>query len=103
MSYENMSDLANDQEFAARLASAVCEQAKTRETEYVAQAGLRSPTSGAQMFMPFVSTEPGFADAYADGGQEAITDGQILSAVQANWNAVAVVWAPATGSLTVPV
>jgi len=94
MSYAEMSGLAKDQEFAGRLASAVCEQAKGRKTKYVAQAALRSPETGASMFMPFVSTEPGFSDAYGEGGQAAITDGQILSAVQANWDRVATVWTP---------
>jgi len=96
MSYAEMSGLANDPEFAGRLASAVCEQAKTRETEYVAQAALRSPETGASMFMPFVTTEPGFSDTYSESGQAGITDLQILSAVQANWDGVATVWTPIT-------
>lgn len=96
MSYRDMSALATDKEFTGRLSSAVCEQAKLKNVadDYVSQAVLRSPEQGAMMFMPFVSTAPGFDDAYAGGGQEAITDNQILAAVQANWDDVAAAWTP---------
>jgi hypothetical protein len=101
MSYEEISDLARDQDFAARLAAAVTEQAKTHD-DYISGATLRSPEQGVTMFMPFVSTEPGFAAAYGSGGQEAISDGMILSGVQANWDRVNTTWEPITTPVVVP-
>jgi len=38
--------------------------------------------------------EPGFDTAYAGGGQGAITDGMLLSAIQANWAHVEAVYVP---------
>ena len=39
--------------------------------------------------MPFISSAPGFGDQYAQGGQEAIEDSELLSATQAAWPKVA--------------
>jgi hypothetical protein len=95
VTYQQIADLAGDTDFQRRLASAVTEQAKTR-SDYTALVALRNPVQGSIMFSPFVSTEPGFADAYGDGGQDAVTDGMLLAAVQANWTAVNDAWASGT-------
>lgn len=100
MTYTEMADLAVDVEFTARLGAAVTEQAKTHD-DYVSEQALRSPAQGSSMFMPFVASEPGFASAYGSGGQAAISDGMILSAVQANWNAVLGVWQPITDTAVI--
>jgi hypothetical protein len=88
MSYADEAALAQDQQFQARLTSALVEEAKPKADDYVAQTVLRAPTTGLTMFMPFISTAPGFGVAYGEGGQIAITDGMILSAVQGSWSAV---------------
>jgi hypothetical protein len=93
MSYAAQADLSTDEGFAGRLAAAVTGEAKPLEG-LLAEAVLRSPVAGAQMFTPFVASEPGFADAYLTGGQLAITDGMILSAVQANWARVEGIYFP---------
>jgi hypothetical protein len=88
MTYAQTADLAADQEFARRLAAALSTEAGPKSDELSDQI-LRSPAYGTQLFMPLVSSAPGFADAYGSGGQEAITDPMILSAVQASWDRVA--------------
>jgi hypothetical protein len=87
MSYEDISRLMADQEFLSRLSAGVVSESKGKN-DFVSTQALRSPQTGGTMFAPFVSTEPGFSDAYASAGQASITDGQMLSAIQANWNAV---------------
>jgi hypothetical protein len=101
MTYQQIADLGKDEAFLERLAAAVTEQAKSH-SDYAAESSLRSPSQGATMFMPFVSTEPGFAAAYGEGGQEAITDGMMLSAIQANWDAVNTLWAPISTPISTP-
>lgn len=91
MSYDDISRLMADQAFLARLSAGVVQESKAKN-DWVATQALRSPQTGGTMFSPFVSTEPGFSDAYAEGGQESITDGQMLSAIQANWDAVLTVY-----------
>lgn len=94
MGYSDMGALGKDDDFQARVAACVCEQAQTPgHDDIVAQRALQSPAFAVSMFMPFVSTAPGFGDAYASGGQAAVTDGMLLSAVQAKWGDVVNVWA----------
>lgn len=93
MAYSDMAALAVDPDFIARLSQCVCEQAQTPgHDDATGQAALRSPAMASTMFMPFISTAPGFGDAYATGGQESITDGMVLAAVQAKWQDVGGVW-----------
>lgn len=94
MSYADIAALTKDAEFSDRLGAALCSEAAPKSDELSEQI-LRSPVYGTQLFMPLVSAAPGFASAYASGGQEAIDDGMILSAVQASWDRVAGLLPPA--------
>ena len=88
MSYENEADLASDIPFARRLASCITEEAKGKD-DNISTLILLNPSNGAGYFMPFISTAPGFGEKFAEGGSRSIEDAEILSAVQANWEAVA--------------
>jgi hypothetical protein len=48
------------------------------------------------MFMPLVSAAPGFDDKYLTDGQLAISDNEMLSAIQANWQRVFDLYEPAS-------
>lgn len=85
MSYADRAALVTDPEFIGRLNACV-----TNEAMPLAQAGdpfgQRLMTSwgwGGTIFMPWVSSAPGF-----DVPQDQITDGMLLSAVQAAWATV---------------
>ncbi len=93
MSYSDAAALAKEPAFGDRLGACLCSEAAGIDDE-LATTILRSPTYGVQLFMPLVSSAPGFADAFDEGGQESIDDGMILSAVQASWARVATLLAP---------
>lgn len=95
MTYLNQTLLSRDNDFQDRCGACVVEQAKIKNDE-LASFALQNPPAATQRFMPFIASEPGFADAYETGGQAGITDGQILSAVQGNWDAVAATFAATT-------
>ena len=85
MTYADQAALAADQDFRERLSSALVTEGRARVTDPLGKLIMNSPQQGVSVFMPFVSSAPGFADKYASGGQSAVTDGDILSAVQASW------------------
>lgn len=91
MSYADSAALSRDADFADRAQACLNTEAQGKpDGDVLAPVILRSASGyGASLFMPFLSTAPGFADAYAAGGQAAIDDSMLLSAVQANWDAVA--------------
>jgi hypothetical protein len=93
MSYEAIADLAKDQDFISRLSACLCEESAPK-TDDLSTTILRNPSYGAQLFMPLVSAAPGFAVAYEETGQKAITDAMLLSAVQADWDRVSTLLAP---------
>jgi hypothetical protein len=93
MTYLDQANLSTDADFERRLAAAVASEAKPKDSNF-ANHILASPAEGSRMFMPFIASEPGFADAYASGGQADISDGMILSALQANWDRVELVYFP---------
>ena len=97
MTYQDQYDLSQDTSFQHRLSAGLASEAKGRDTTTGLPAMvLRNPTQGSQIFMPFISTEPGYDAAYAEGGQESITDPMLLSGIQANWDAVETIYfAPA--------
>jgi hypothetical protein len=71
VAYSDVSDLKNDGYF------------QNRVTACLAMEGQTSPESVLLQVIWPVAAAPGFGDAYASGGQDTITDAQILSAVQA--------------------
>ena len=94
MSYQDQANLAQDAVFAERLSAALVREAKPKGSTDLPALVLRSPAEGARVFMPFIASAPTFDTMYAGGGQEAITDGDLLSAVQANWDLVDAVYFP---------
>jgi len=94
MTYQAEADLARDPDFAARLTAGLCDEARSRTTEPLGSLIMKLPTQGQMAFMPFTASAPGFGDKYSAGGQASITDGDILSAIQANWDLVATVQFP---------
>jgi hypothetical protein len=85
MAYEDVANLATDDEFNARLAACVQTEAKGLSDGLSDLILKNMMFYGATVFIGPVSTSPGFDTKYAAGGQEAITDGDLLSSVQANW------------------
>lgn len=96
MSYQDEANLAKDPQFAERLGAALATEAKSKGTDDLPALILRNPAEGARVFMPLVSTAPGFGAQYAQDGQAGISDGMILSAVQAYWNKVSDIYFPPT-------
>lgn len=99
MSYQDEANLAQDVLFNQRLAAGLASEAKTRGTEGGADLPamiLRNPADGARIFMPTIASSPGFGAQYAMDGQEGITDGMLLSAIQANWTLVEEIYFPPT-------
>ena len=80
MSYADQAAIYSDYAFRDRLQSAVTKESRSKPGE-MATAILAFPPKGTELFLPWVTTEPGFDVA----DQETITDGQILSAIQAVW------------------
>lgn len=85
MSYADQAGLATDPEFGRRLSSALTTEGRSKVDDPVGKLVMNSPQQGVAVFMPFISSAPGFADKYAANGEAGITDGDILSAVQASW------------------
>jgi len=88
MTYQDVANLSRDTIFAARLGAGLASEAALKTSDYLVDAIMKDPAGGSKMFMPFVSVAPGFADQYAESGQDAIDDGEILSAIQACWQRV---------------
>jgi hypothetical protein len=91
MSYADTAALAADQEFSARLVACVSKEAAGKPGDPLANQVLANTAYIPGWFMPLVSAAPGFDTKYAAGGQESITDGDLLSAVQASWSRVATI------------
>ena len=85
MSYENQAALSADGDFNRRLSAALTTEGRGKVSDPLGKLIMNSPQQGVTVFMPFISSAPGFADKYGTGGQESITDGDLLSAVQASW------------------
>jgi hypothetical protein len=94
MTYLDQANLADDTVFRRRLSAALVSESVLKSGDFVADSVLRSPTNGANMFMPLIAAAPGFGGAYAAGGQESINDNQILAAMQANWARVTALYEP---------
>lgn len=91
MSYSDQAALAGDQAFNARLSAALTTEGRADVTDPLGKLVMNSPMQGVAVFMPFVSSAPGFADKYGAGGEASITDADMLAAVQAVWDDVAAV------------
>jgi hypothetical protein len=92
--YQNVADLQADPQFLQRLGAALTTESLGRVDDPLADACLRNPAVGATMFVPLVAAAPTFGEQYGTGGQEAIDDSELLSAVQASWTRVADLYPP---------
>lgn len=88
MTYQDAADLARDPIFGQRLGAALAKEAVGKPADYLVDIILKNPDVGSAYFMPFVASAPGFDQTYDQGGQGLITDAELLSAVQANWQRV---------------
>jgi hypothetical protein len=96
MTYSDTAALASDPDYLSRLAACVITESLGRPGDALADAVIgNGPGYAARVFGPTVAAAPGFGDKYAGGGSAAVTDGDLLSAVQAGWDRLAGVYAPA--------
>lgn len=97
MSFEDIDHLTQDSAFAGRVRACAVQQAETYKddarADFVALANDQL-TGGATYlaFVRIVAAFPGLAEA------EEITDGDILSQMQANWQTVAALYYDAEGN-----
>jgi hypothetical protein len=89
MSYADQAALYNDFTFRGRLEAAVTKESRSKPDSDLAAAVLAFPPKGTELFLPWVTTEPGFDVPDAD-----ITDPMLLSAIQAVWPAVEAAYPP---------
>jgi len=92
MAYQDVYNLGTDPLFRNRLVATLTTESATKTNDPLADQALRNPDGTAVWFMPFISSAPGFGDQYATGGQEAIDDGELLSATQAAWPKVSALY-----------
>ena len=93
MAYQDVYNLGTDPLFRNRLVATLTTESVNKTNDALADQAMRNPDATALWFMPFVSSAPGFGDQYATGGQEAIDDGELLSATQASWPKVSALYA----------
>lgn len=93
MAYADVEPMLKDQVLVGRVKGCVLEQSRLKEVETNALAAyaLAQPDAATAQWMNFFGGDQALAGAYATGGQAAITDGAILSKVQAEWDNVAYV------------
>lgn len=95
MTFQNTADLASDPQYQQRLAACVFTEALGKPSDPFVDQLLRSgPQFASVIFGPTVASSPGFGEKYATGGEAGVTDGDLLSAVQANWARIAGLYAP---------
>jgi len=92
MGYQDQQALSADGAFQGRVWACITTEAVAKDpgSDPLAEFILPDPWRAVALFMPFLSTAPGFGDKYATGGQASITDGEILAATQASWPRVVV-------------
>jgi hypothetical protein len=96
MTFADTAALAADPDYRTRLAACVTTEALGKPDDPLADDVLRNgPGFATAVFGPTVASAPGFGDKYAGGGSAAVTDGDLLSAVQASWVRLSGVYAPA--------
>jgi hypothetical protein len=82
MAYADRANLITDQTFMGRLNAAIANEAMTKPApDAFADQILRAWGYGGQVFGPLVISLPGF-----DVPEASVTDGMILSGVQATWD-----------------
>lgn len=102
MSYADVAALDADEAWRTRVGACCFEQAQVYVNDGRPDIATLATTVLVGGEVPdtlrqYISYSPGFAAAYATGGQEAITDGELLSATQAVWPTVAGLLYPGLG------
>ncbi len=96
MTFADTAGLASDQQYRERLAACAMTEALGRPADPFADLILTyGPGWAAVQLGPAVASAPGFGDKYAAGGSAAVTDGDLLSAVQASWDRIGALHASA--------
>ena len=102
MSYADVAALDADEAWRTRVGACCFEQAQIFVNDGRPDIATLATTvllgDVPETLRKYISYAPGFADTYATGGQEAITDGQLLSATQAAWPTVAGLLYPGLGT-----
>ena len=93
MSYADAVTMMKDELLAGRIGACVLEQAslKDPETDPLAKYAMAQPAFAGQQFMAYFGADQAIVGSYASGGEAGVTDGAILSKVQAVWDDVTVV------------
>jgi hypothetical protein len=81
MAYADRANLITDPTFMGRLNAAIANEAMPKEGDNFADQILRAWGWGGQVFSPLVISLPGF-----DVPEAQVTDGMLLSGVQATWD-----------------
>jgi hypothetical protein len=90
MAYADVAAMLDDEILTGRIQGCVLEQARLKDvtTDALAAFSLAQPDQATAQFMYFFGGDQALAGDHAAGGQSAISDGAILSKVQAEWDAV---------------
>jgi hypothetical protein len=90
MAYADVSAMLGDQVLLDRIEGCVLEQSRLKDvtTDTLASFALAQPDQTTAQFMYFFGGDQALVGDHAAGGQSAISDGAILSKVQAEWDAV---------------
>jgi hypothetical protein len=93
MSYADAVPMMKDETLAGRIGACVLEQAslKDPEADPLAKYAMAQPPSVTDQFMSYFGADQALVGDYTSGGEAGITDGAILSKVQAVWDDVTVV------------
>jgi hypothetical protein len=96
MTLAGQASLVDDTALQGRAAACVFGQAEIYKDDgrpdiaALARYHLKSPSLIQTIWAPFIAAAPGFADHAGDSS--AITDGDLLATVQADWPTVAALW-----------
>ena len=91
MSYADAVPMMNDEDLAGRIGACVLEQAALKDptADALAKYAMAQPASVADQFMAYFGADQALVGEYTSGGEAGVTDGAILSKVQAVWDDVA--------------
>jgi hypothetical protein len=95
VSFADTAALGADPDYQARLSACVFTEALGKADDSFADTVIKGgPPWAVSVFGPTVASAPGLGEKYATGGQEAVTDGDLLSAVQGSWDRLAGLYSP---------
>lgn len=92
MSYKSIAELTADVAFKARLSAAITVEAIRKDDRFSPDLLRMTPAQQTAMFGAVVAATEGFGAKYEQGGNTAITDDELLVALQNNWKRVATMY-----------